>query len=70
MLLASPEIVDKKLLLKAGEVADRLSLGRATVYEMISAHILPTVRIGRAVRVPARALEAWIEEQQKKDEGR
>ena len=53
----------EKLLLKADEVARRLSLGRATVYLMMASGELPTFRKGRAVRVPARALERWIEEQ-------
>ena len=51
-----------RLLLKADEVARRLSLGRATVYLMMASGELPTLRKGRAVRVPARALESWIEE--------
>ena len=53
----------EKLLLKADEVARRLSLGRATVYLMMASGELPTFRKGRAVRVPARALEIWIERQ-------
>jgi excisionase family DNA binding protein len=51
----------ERLLLKADEVARRLSLGRATVYQMMASGELPTLRKGRAVRVPARALERWIE---------
>jgi excisionase family DNA binding protein len=51
----------EKLLLKADEVARRLSLGRATIYLMMASGELPTFRKGRAVRVPARALEEWIE---------
>jgi len=53
----------EKLLLKADEVARRLSLGRATVYLMMASGELPTFRKGRAVRVPSRALEHWIEQQ-------
>ena len=52
-----------RLLLKADEVARRLSLGRATVYLMMASGQLPTFRKGRAIRVPARALEQWIEQQ-------
>jgi excisionase family DNA binding protein len=55
--------ISERLLLKADEVARRLSLGRATVYLMMASGELPTLRKGRAVRVPARALEQWIEEQ-------
>jgi excisionase family DNA binding protein len=50
----------EKLLLKAEEVARRLSLGRATVYLMMASGELPTLRKGRAVRVPTHALEEWI----------
>ena len=53
----------EKLLLRAEEVARRLSLGRATVYLMMASGELPTFRKGRAVRVPARALEQWLEKQ-------
>lgn len=58
----------EKLLLKADEVARRLSLGRATVYLMMASGELPTLRKGRAVRVPASALEAWIEQRTNADE--
>jgi excisionase family DNA binding protein len=62
MQTAREDTLDKpKLLLKAEEVARRLSVGRATAYEMMAGGILPTVRIGRSVRVPARALEEWVE---------
>ena len=53
----------EKLLLRAEEVARRLSLRRATVYLMMASGELPTFRKGRAVRVPARALEQWLEKQ-------
>ena len=58
----------EKLLLKADEVARRLSLGRATVYLMMASGELPTFRKGRAVRVPARALEQWIEQRMHRGE--
>lgn len=59
----TPYPVDEtnRLLLKADEVARRLSLGRATVYLMMASGELPTFRKGRAVRVPAAALHQWIE---------
>jgi excisionase family DNA binding protein len=50
-------------LLKAHEVAQLLGLGRTKVYEMLSTGELPVVRIGTAVRVPRKALTAWIDEQ-------
>ena len=52
-----------RVLLKADEVARRLSLGRATVYQMIASGELRTVRRGRAVRVPVRSIDEWVERQ-------
>jgi excisionase family DNA binding protein len=49
-----------KTLLTVTEVARRLSLGRATTYQLVRRGELPSVRVGRAVRVPVHALEAWI----------
>ena len=48
------------MLLRAEEAARLLSLGRSTVFAMLATGELPSVRIGRAVRVPRVALEAWI----------
>jgi excisionase family DNA binding protein len=50
------------LLLRAGEVAKLLGLGRSTVFAMLAAGELPVVRIGRSVRVPRAALERWVDE--------
>ena len=55
-----------KLLLKPQEVCERTGLGRSTVYQMIRRYELPAIRVGRAVRVPVRQLEQWIEERQPK----
>jgi excisionase family DNA binding protein len=50
------------LLLRSGEVAKLLGLGRSTVFAMLAAGELPVVRIGRSVRVPRAALERWVDE--------
>jgi excisionase family DNA binding protein len=52
---------DCRLLLRIPEAAARLGVGRSTVYELIQAGQLPAVRIGKAVRIPASRLEAWVE---------
>jgi excisionase family DNA binding protein len=49
-----------KLLLKPSEVIELTGLGRTRVYALIAGGELPSVRIGRSVRVPADALRAWI----------
>ena len=47
-------------LLRATEVAALLGLGRSKVYDMMKRGQLPVVRIGKAIRVPAHALDEWI----------
>ena len=51
-----------RLLLRPGEVADALGIGRSKAYELIAGGTIPSVRIGGSVRVPAEALRAWIEQ--------
>ncbi len=52
--------MEGRLLLRPMEVATLLGLGRSKVWSLIWAGELPVVRIGRAVRVPREALEAWV----------
>ena len=50
-----------RLLLTVDEAAERLGLGRTKVYELLNRGELASVRIGTARRVPASALETYIE---------
>jgi excisionase family DNA binding protein len=54
------EVTLVPMLLRTTEVGTLLGLGRSTIFELLAAGELPTVRIGRAVRVPRQALEDWI----------
>ena len=49
-----------RLLLRPDEAAEVLGVGRSKLYELLAAGDLPSVRIGRAVRVPVSALERWV----------
>ncbi len=53
-----------KLLLRPREVTELLGLSRSRVYELLCQGQLPSVRIGRSIRVPSRALTEWVEKQQ------
>lgn len=53
---------ESQLLLKPERAAALLDLGKSKLYEMLRAGEIPSVRIGRAVRIPRVALEAWINE--------
>jgi excisionase family DNA binding protein len=54
---------DDRLLLRIPEVAERLALGRSTIYRLINEGALPIIKIGVAVRVPALAVEEWVSHQ-------
>ena len=47
-------------LLRIDEVATRLQIGRSTAYRLCQQRRLPTLIIGKTVRVPADALEEWV----------
>ena len=53
---------EPSLLLRIPEAARALGIARSLAYEMARDGRLPVVHIGKAVRVPRRRLEAWIEE--------
>jgi excisionase family DNA binding protein len=53
-------ITDSRLLLTPEHAADKLDVGRTTVYALITSGELRSVKIGRSRRVPAAALEAYI----------
>jgi len=52
----------EKLLLKPGEAADVLGVGRSKIYSLLATGQLPSVRVGHSVRVPVSALERWVEQ--------
>lgn len=47
-------------LLKVPEAAARLNLGRSHTYALLERGALPSIRIGRALRIPEAALEDFI----------
>jgi excisionase family DNA binding protein len=50
-----------KLLYRINEAADACSIGRTKTYELINRGLLRTVRIDGAVRIPAAALEEFVQ---------
>jgi excisionase family DNA binding protein len=50
----------ERLLLTMREVAERLAVGRSTVYELRARGELEIVHIGRCARVPVGALDAFL----------
>ena len=50
----------EKLLIRPDETAAVLGVSRSTVYALISAGTIPTVKVGGSIRVPTEALRAWL----------
>lgn len=53
-----------KPLLKPNEVAEMLRIGRSLVYGMLATGELPSIRVGRCIRIPKVSLEKWIANQE------
>lgn len=53
----------EKLLLTVGEAQEALHIGRTKLYELLNTGAIPSVRLGRSLRIPAKALERWLEKQ-------
>ena len=51
-----------KLLYRPAEAAELLGVGRSKVYALLATGEIPSVRVGKSVRVPAAALRRWVEE--------
>lgn len=49
------------ILLRVSEVSRLLGLSRPGIYKLLATNQLPVVRIGKSVRVPAGALDAWVQ---------
>ena len=58
ILIRNPqEDTPQRLLLRIHEVAETLGIGRTNIYELIATGVLPTLRVGRAVRISDIALQ-------------
>jgi excisionase family DNA binding protein len=53
---------DRQLLVSVDEAAKLLGISRSLAYQLCAEHELPTVRLGRRLVVPARALTRIVEE--------
>ena len=52
----------ERLLLRPNEAAHAMGISRTKTYSLIASGDLPSVRIGGSVRVPAMALQTWIDD--------
>jgi excisionase family DNA binding protein len=49
-----------RLLLRPAEAAEVLGVSRSKLYELMASGTLPTVRLGKCVRVSRVELELWV----------
>ena len=52
-----------RLLLRPAEVGEALGLGRSKAYELIASGTIPSIRIGKSIRVSADSLRRWVANQ-------
>lgn len=55
-----------RLLCTVMDASSALSLSRSKVYELINAGMLPTVHVGRSIRLPVADLESFVQRQMSK----
>lgn len=56
------------LAVRVSEAARLLDIGRSKCYDLIRSGTLPSIRVGKTVRVPLAPLYAWVEQQSKEKE--
>lgn len=61
MANAMAEATNERLLLTVEEAAHRLGIGRSLAWRLVRSGELPSVRLGRLVRVPERTLQVWLD---------
>lgn len=52
----------KKATFTVRELADYLQIGKASAYRLVHDGTLPSVRIGRQIRIPIAAVDKWLAE--------
>jgi excisionase family DNA binding protein len=51
----------EKLLLTPKEVFQIIGVSRSKGYSLLQAKVIPSIRIGKSVRIPTQSLRQWVE---------
>ena len=62
----SRDVMDR-LLLRPAEAAEAIGVSRSRMYELLASGDVPSIRVGRTVRIAVAALQAWIAERLRTD---
>lgn len=57
---------DQRVLFRPQEVAEMLGISKATVYHLAASGQLPSVRVGKALRISREAIDRWIQDQERR----
>lgn len=57
------------VLLKPDEAIELLKVSRAQFYNLVREGVIPSLKLGKSIRVPLRALEAFIENNTRQQAG-
>jgi len=49
------------------QLSEMLKIGRNTAYELVRANIIPSVRVGRGIRIPKTAIITYLNQNTAKD---
>ena len=52
----------EKITLTVAEAAQRLGLGRNKLYALVHARQVPSIRLGKSILIPVKALDQWLEQ--------
>ena len=55
-----PPLLQARALMRVSELAGALGMTSGRVYQLIAEGVIPAIRLGRAVRVPSEAYDAWM----------
>ena len=61
--LAASAVQNEKSTYTVDEIQDILKIGRSSAYNLIKQKVFPSVRIGRAIRIPVKPFQDWLEVQ-------
>lgn len=54
---------NERILLTVEEAAKLTSLGRSRTYALVASGAIPSIKIGRSIRIPRLEFEAWVHDQ-------
>jgi len=57
----SPDELESRTIITIKEMSAILGIGRNTAYEAVKKGEIPSVKVGRRILVPSKALDKWLE---------